>query len=57
MKKKQEGHRPGAGSGLKAARMNPVNAVKGDCEPPLRSETSHGSPVPLTKAQAALPGL
>lgn len=49
MKKQWAGHQPGMGSGLRAARMNPVNTVKGHYEPPLCSITFHGSPVPLNK--------
>lgn len=37
------------GSGLRAAKMNPVNTVKGHYEPPLCSITFHNSPVPLNK--------
>ena len=37
------------GSGLRAAKMNPVNTVKGHYKPPLCSITFRGSPVPLDK--------
>ena len=49
MKKQWAGHQPGVGSGLRAARMNPVNTVKCQYEPPLCSITFHGSPVSLNK--------